>query len=86
LDDFLVCLLHDSPKVRAILESGQLPHAYWWPDNRPIVVPCGELKEEHLVPAEASSWLSASEDPAMLEVPEGPTGMLRPEFDLSEGL
>ena len=83
IEDFPVCALHDAPQTRAILESGQLPAAYLWPDGRPLVLPCGELEEKHLDPV-GEGMMRAGDDPRLDEVPEAPTTMVRREFDLTQ--
>lgn len=83
LDDFAVCALHDAPHVRAILEDGRLPGAYFWPDGRPLVIPCGELQLEHFEPSEGAT-MRAADDPMMAEVPEKATMMVWKQFDLTQ--
>jgi len=49
VEDFPVCELHDCKHVQAIIENFQRPGHFWMQD-RPIVLPVGELAIEHFTP------------------------------------
>ena len=52
IEDFLVCELHDAPKVRAILEELRMP-AVLYPNEPFLIFPGFALCEDDLVPREA---------------------------------
>jgi hypothetical protein len=67
LDDFLTCALHDSPKVRAILEDLRMP-TMLFPAEPFLVFPGFALEEDDLVPRPApSSALRAEDCPRLAE-------------------
>ena len=81
IDDFVVCGLHDSPKVRALLEEGHRVGSYWYRDV-PIVLPCGELEEADLEPRFSEDAAKAEDCPRLLEALELGPGRCHPRFDL----
>jgi hypothetical protein len=85
--EFLVCALHDAPQTLGILEQLMAPASYWGDDGRPIVLPCGELRESDFEPSEApADAICASDDPRLAEIPDGPSKMTHPNFDLTAEL
>ncbi len=83
LGGFPVCVLHDGPQTLGILERLELPGSFW-AHNRPIVLPCGELKEKHFVHRQApSDVISACDDPLLVGVPTESTKQIHPNFDLT---
>ena len=82
-EGFVVCALHDAPQTLGILEQLKAPAAYVG-DDRPIVLPCGELRESDLEPREApANAICATDDPRLAEIPNGPSKMTHPNYDLT---
>jgi len=83
LDDFLVCALHDSTKVRAILERGERP-GHFWAADKPIILPCGELtlKAFEEKPARKES-IKAGDDAVFQTISSEVSSSVLAEFDLS---
>ena len=79
--NFPVCTLHDAPQTRGILDQLQRPAAYWY-DGRPIVVPAGPLRAEHLAHQPTTTGCAVGEDGMLDDVPEGPSPVW-PAFDLT---
>lgn len=78
-----MCVLHDAPQTRWILEQLKAPAAYWC-HERPVVLPCGDLDESDFVPEqETAGALHAYEDPMLADVPDTPTKMVQPHYDLT---
>jgi len=73
-DGFAVCELHDSPKVLAILEVLKCPGSFWC-QGRPIVLPVGDLEEDHLVPVYGNP-LDPVDSPVFKDLYEGETFIL----------
>ena len=83
IEDYPVCSLHDAPQVRDILERLKRPGAYWC-DQRPIVLPCGELDEADFEPTPArATSIHVWEDERMLSVPDTPSRGVLPCYDLT---
>lgn len=82
IGDFTVCALHDHGAVRAILDEGRLPGAYFMPNGCPIVLPCGELEERHLDPT-GEGAMRAGDDPAFDDAPEGGGALVWKGCDLT---
>ena len=82
IEDFHVCVLHDAPQTRGILEKLQTPAAYW-AHERPIVVPCGDLEsgdfERRAAPEGA---LYAYQDKRLANVPTTASKQTYPAYDL----
>lgn len=79
IEDFRVCLLHDHPNVRAILERGEAPAAYLT-RGVPIVMPAGELTFDDFI--EREGGISPLECAVLAEAPEGPHSFVHPEYAL----
>ena len=85
-EDFLLCVLHDAPATKAILERLELPGAFWLPGGWPAVMPQGELREEHLIRRPAQPWARRTfDDTLVAAVPDGhpPITTCHPDFDLT---
>lgn len=86
IDDFDVCGLHDAPHVRRILEQLKLPGAFG-KDNRPIVVPVGDLAEEHLARRPAfDGAIYAIDCPWLARCETAPSSKIYPYYDLTRDL
>ena len=84
LGGFAVCLLHDAPQTFGILDKSMVPASYWGDDGRPLVLPCGALSESDFEPREATRGeICASADPRLAAIPEGPSKMAHPNYDLT---
>jgi len=84
-DGFVVCTLHDAPQVWRIVEMLQAPAAFWG-DDRPIVLPVGELVESDLIPvAAANGALYAWQDERLANVPSTPSSQTHRFYDLMRG-
>jgi hypothetical protein len=71
--------MHDSPQTEAILARGLVPGAYWMND-RPIVLPCtGGLAIRDAAPGA----IFAHEDERLGDVPDEPTKLIAPIYDLT---
>lgn len=82
IEDFLVCALHNNRRTRKILEQMRMPmHCY--SDERPIVMPCRELRVEDFEAKESRTGLRAVDDPKLVEVPDTPSRKIHPDFDLT---
>lgn len=85
IEGFLVCVLHDAPQTRAILEELKLPAAFWM-HGRPIVLPCGDLLEsdfeQQAAPEDA---IQIWDDPAehVQSIPSTPSRTIAPCYDLT---
>jgi hypothetical protein len=80
-EGFDLCLLHDHASTRGILDRLMLPAAYWAHD-RPIVVPCRELRESDLSHRFGKA-ICASEDPRLADVPDSHHHGIYERFSLS---
>jgi hypothetical protein len=69
-----------------MLEQLQAPGAFWGED-RPIVLPVGELTEDDFVAKPAHKGaIHVWEDKRLADVPTTPTMMIHRHFDLTRGL
>lgn len=86
LDDFLVCELHDAPKVRAILEELRMP-AMLYPNEPFLVFPGFALCEDDFVHREApADALRAIDCPRLAEAAKKrPSASISAEFCLLRG-
>jgi hypothetical protein len=82
IEEFPVCDMHDVPHTRAILDQGLCPmHCY--SDERPIVIPCGELEEEHFEERTAPEGaMRCWDDPKLADIPTEPSRKVFPAYDL----
>jgi hypothetical protein len=85
LDDFLVCGLHDDPRVRAILEALRMP-AMLYPAEPFLVFPGFALEEDDLVPRQAPAGARHAEDcPKLAEAAKARPSSISAEYDLLKG-
>jgi len=83
-DRFYVCELHDHPRVRAMLEGGECPGAFWSADGFPIIVPIGPFEPKHLEPLKPGDYVTRACDcPLLANVGGGRSGLAATRFDLS---
>jgi len=83
IEDFPVCALHDAPHTRSILEKLQRPSAAWM-DDRPIVIPCGDLLESDFEKRAAHEGsIHCWDDPMLADIPDTPSRRIFPAYDLT---
>lgn len=82
IEAFPVCALHDTSHVRAILEDLHKP-GHYWSYERPIVLPCGPLKEEHFAPIEGEG-IDPETCPRLAEIDFDCHSFVLPRFDLTK--
>jgi hypothetical protein len=80
--EILVCALHDAPQVYDLIDSNQIPGAYWM-DGRPIVLPCGLFRLVGDPRLASVDDIHAWEDPRMADVSDTPSQRVLPCYDLT---